>query len=229
MLFTLNDQRVNDTDFKFSHRPDKAGQELIVKYYGQPGRVEDRKCSGTRYPDICSYQRTDSGEINVSCDAKVCGSSDIQMASVDPQMGKSVTNWNTLSKDRLAASVQEAMKTNQERGFDFLFLRCGSNLQVFSFPPIFKKVEDGKTRNNINVNVIMLDSISRPHFYRTMPRVVGAFKKINEDANIKARALDFELDQSIGQQTFENIRPFFSGVLKGEYKCFLREINHRII
>lgn len=151
------------------------------------------------------------------------------MASVDPQMGKSVTNWNTLSKDRLAASVQEAMKTNQERGFDFLFLRCGSNLQVFSFPPIFKKVEDGKTRNNINVNVIMLDSISRPHFYRTMPRVVGAFKKINEDANIKARALDFELDQSIGQQTFENIRPFFSGVLKGEYKCFLREINHRII
>lgn len=200
-----------------------------MKYYGQPGRVEDRKCSGTRYPDICSYQRTDSGEINVSCDAKVCGSSDIQMASVDPQMGKSVTNWNTLSKDRLAASVQEAMKTNQERGFDFLFLRCGSNLQVFSFPPIFKKVEDGKTRNNINVNVIMLDSISRPHFYRTMPRVVGAFKKINEDANIKARALDFELDQSIGQQTFENIRPFFSGVLKGEYKCFLREINHRII
>lgn len=191
--------------------------------------MEDRKCSGTRYPDICSYQRTDSGEINVSCDAKVCGSSDIQMASVDPQMGKSVTNWNTLSKDRLAASVQEAMKTNQERGFDFLFLRCGSNLQVFSFPPIFKKVEDGKTRNNINVNVIMLDSISRPHFYRTMPRVVGAFKKINEDANIKARALDFELDQSIGQQTFENIRPFFSGVLKGEYKCFLREINHRII
>lgn len=200
-----------------------------MKYYGQPGRVEDRKCSGTCYPDICSYQRTDSGEINVSCDAKVCGSSDIQMASVDPQMGKSVTNWNTLSKDRLAASVQEAMKTNQERGFDFLFLRCGSNLQVFSFPPIFKKVEDGKTRNNINVNVIMLDSISRPHFYRTMPRVVGAFKKINEDANIKARALDFELDQSIGQQTFENIRPFFSGVLKGEYKCFLREINHRII
>lgn len=222
--------KVNDTDFKFSHRPDKAGQELIVKYYGQPGRVEDRKCSGTRHPDICSYQRTDSGEINVSCDAKVCGSSDIQMASVDPQMGKSVTNWNTLSKDRLAASVQEAVKTNQERGFDFLFLRCGSNLQVFSFPPIFKKVEDGKTRNNINVNVIMLDSISRPHFYRTMPRVVGAFKKINEDANIKARALDFELDQSIGQQTFENIRPFFSGVLKGEYKSFsTREIKCRII
>lgn len=201
-----------------------------MKYYGQPGRVEDRKCSGTHYPDICSYQRTDSGEINVSCDAKVCGSSDIQMASVDPQMGKSVTNWNTLSKDRLAASVQEAVKTNQERGFDFLFLRCGSNLQVFSFPPIFKKVEDGKTRNNINVNVIMLDSISRPHFYRTMPRVVGAFKKINEDANIKARALDFELDQSIGQQTFENIRPFFSGVLKGEYNSFFtREINCRII
>ena len=37
-----------------------------------------------------------------------------------------------------------------------------------------------------------------------------------QDPNIKATALDFELAQSIGQQTFENLRPFFSGVLKGE-------------
>ena len=179
--------------------------------------MEERKCDQTHYPDICSYQVTESGEYKVSCDAKVCGSSDIQMASVDPQMGKAVTDWKTLAKDTIAATVQDAVKTNQERGFSFVFLRCGSILQVFSFPPTFKKVADGKTRSSININVIMLDSISRPHFYRTLPRVIGAFNKINEDPTIKASALDFELDQSIGQQTFENLRPFFSGVLKGEY------------
>ena len=113
--------------------------------------------------------------------------------------------------------MQEAIKTNLERGFSFLFLRCGSNFQALTFPPTFKKVEDGKSRSSININVIMLDSISRPHFYRTLPRVIGALRKITEDPNIKASALDFELDQSIGQQTFENLRPFFSGVLKGGF------------
>lgn len=163
------------------------------------------------------FQVTDSGDNKLSCDAKVCGSSDIQIASVNPEMGKAVSDWKPLTKDTITAKVQEAIKTNLERGFSFLFLRCGSNFQVLTFPPTFKKVEDGKSRSGININVIMLDSISRPHFYRTLPRAVGALRKITEDPNIKASALDFELDQSIGQQTFENLRPFFSGVLKGGF------------
>ena len=63
----------------------------------------------------------------------------------------------------------------------------------------------------------MLDSISRPHFYRILPRSVGSLRKIVLDPDIKATVLDFELVQSIGQQTFENLRPFFSGILKGEH------------
>ena len=161
------------------------------------------------------FQVTESGDNKLSCDAKVCGSSDIQIASVNPEMGKAVSDWKPLPKDTITAKVQEAIATNLERGFSFLFLRCGSNFQALTFPPTFKKVEDGKSKSSINVNVIMLDSISRPHFYRTLPRAVGALRKITEDPNIKASALDFELDQSIGQQTFENLRPFFSGVLKG--------------
>ena len=108
------------------------------------------------------------------------------------------------------------MKTNLERGFNFLFLRCESIFQVLTFPPILKKVEEGKSKGGFNINVIMLDSISRPHFYRILPRAVESLHKIVEDPNIKATVLDFELVQSIGQQTFENLRPFFSGVLKGE-------------
>ena len=62
----------------------------------------------------------------------------------------------------------------------------------------------------------MLDSISRPHFYRILQRAAESLRKIVQDPNVKATVLDFELVQSIGQQTFENLRPFFSGVLKGE-------------
>ena len=189
--------------------------EQIHKHYGQPGRVEDRKCDETRYPDICSFQVTESGVNKLSCDAKVCGSSDIQIACVNPEMGKAVSDWKPLPNDSITDKVQEAVKTNLERGFSFLFLKCGKIFQVLTFPPVLKKVAEGKSRSLININVIMLDSISRPHFHRILPRAVESLRKIEQDPNIKATALDFELVQSIGQQTFENLRPFFSGVLKG--------------
>ena len=201
---------------EFSSRPDKAGSEQINEHYGQPGRVEDRKCDETHYPDICTFQVTESGDNKLSCDAKVCGSSDIYIASVNPEMGKAVSDWKPLPKDIITANVQEAVKTNLERGFSFLFLGCGSMFQVLTFPPILKKVVEGKSKGGININVIMLDSISRPHFYRILPRAAESLRKIVQDPNIKATVLDFELVQSIGQQTFENLRPFFSGVLKGE-------------
>ena len=139
------------------------------------------------------------------------------MASVDPEMGKAVSDWKDLPNDAITTTVQEAIKINLEEGFSFLFLKCGSIFQVLSFPPIFEKVENSKRRSSINVNVIVLDSISRPHFYRILPRSVQALRDISHDANSKATVLNFELAQSIGHQTFENMRPFFCGVLKGEF------------
>ena len=61
---------------------------------------------------------------------------------------------------------------------------------------------------------MLMDSISRPHFYRTMRKATEALKKISEDSTIKTMFLDFELVQNIGQQTFENLISFFCGVLE---------------
>ncbi|CAH3133546.1 unnamed protein product [Pocillopora meandrina] len=164
-------------------------------------------------------------EHHVSCDVKLCGSSEIQMASVNPQMGKAVDDWETLPKEKVTYKVQEAVKTNLENGFNFLFLKCGNIYQALSFPPIFKEKENAEGRSAINVNIIMLDSISRSHFYRTMRKATEALKKISEDPKIKSTYLDFELVQSIGQQTFENLRPFFSGVLKDDNEVSVSASN----
>ncbi|PFX29718.1 hypothetical protein AWC38_SpisGene5490 [Stylophora pistillata] len=198
------------------HRPDKNATEKIVEHYGPPGRIENCQCDGPRYQDICSFNTTKFGEELLSCDVKVCGWSAVKIASVDPETGKAVDNWKTLPKETITALVREAVKINLERGLSFLFLKCGSIFQVLSFPPVFKKDEIGENIGHINVNIIVLDSISRPHFYRTLPRASQALRKINQDSSIKATALDFELVQSIGQQTFENLRPFFCGVLKDD-------------
>ena len=131
-------------------------------------------------------------------------------------MGK-ITNWKVSPKETITAAVKEAVKTNRKNGFGFLFIKCGDILQVLTFPPKLKKIQDGVNRSSININIIMLDSISRPHFYRILPRASAALRKILHDPNIKATAMDFELFQSVGQQTFDNLRPFFSGVMEGEF------------
>lgn len=115
----------------------------------------------------------------------------------------------------MTKTVQNAVETNRRNEFGFLFLRCGNLLQVLIFPPMLQKLKDGRDRHNINVNVILLDSISRPHFYRSLPRTVDVLRKISRDPSFKATTLDFELFQSVGQQTFDNLRPFFSGVIQG--------------
>ena len=140
----------------------------------------------------------------------------VEIGSVDPEMGK-VTDWLSVLKNNFTVNVQEAVEKNRNNGFGFLYIRCGDILQSLIFPPILKREEDGSSRSNINVNVIVLDSIARPHFYRILARSVAVLRKIAQDPEIKVTALDFELLQSIGEHTFDNMRPFFSGVIKGEY------------
>ena len=170
--------------------------------------MEHRKCDETRHPDICSFKDTNSGIHRLLCNAEVCGSSNITIGSVNAAMGK-VTDWIPTSKEIITGTVQEAVETNQKNGFGFLYIKCGDILQSLIFPPILKKGENDSDRNNINVNVVVLDSVARLHFYRILPRSVAVLCRIAQDPNIKATALDFELFQSVGQQTFDNMRPFF--------------------
>jgi len=197
-------------------RPDKVGCADAYRYYGNPGHVEpERKCNEPHYPEICSFVVTGSGEHELTCDARICGSSDATIGSINPHEGK-VTDWKPSPKENMTAAVEEAVKTNRKNGFGFLFIKCWDIFQAFIFPPILKKIQDGGNRSSININVIMLDSISRPHFYRILPRASGALREILHNPNIKATVMDFELLQSVGQHTFDNLRPFFSGVIRGE-------------
>ena len=45
---------------------------------------------------------------------------------------------------------------------------------------------------------------------------MAVLRAISQDPDIKATALDFELFQSVGQHSFDNLRPLFSGVIKGK-------------
>ena len=106
-----------------------------------------------------------------------------------------------------------------EQGYDFLFMRCGTNPwleRVLVFPPKLKRAKDKLSDDKLNINILLLDSISRFHFYRVLPKTVKVMRNIVYDVDIPSTVFDFEMFQSIGQSTFDNIRPLFSGVHTGK-------------
>ena len=69
-------------------------------------------------------------------------------------------------------------------------------------------------QRKLNINIVWLDSISRRHFYRSLPRTVETMDQINRDAQTKAEILDFELMQSVHGHTHENLIALTQGKVK---------------
>ena len=65
----------------------------------------------------------------------------------------------------------------------------------------------------MNINMILLDSTARSHFYRSLPTVVQTFNEINKNLTAPAEILDFELFQSLHGHTAENIHALFTGTM----------------
>ena len=119
--------------------------------------------------------------------------------------------------------VQAGAEKTVENGFNFLFIECtGSKFgvtisQLLTFLPEPSILLDQKltkhAKNKVNINVLLLDSISRPHFYRSLPKTVKYLREKQSNPNYKAHIFDFELFQSVHGHTHENEHAFFAGTL----------------
>lgn len=63
----------------------------------------------------------------------------------------------------------------------------------------------------LNINIVVQDSISRHQFYRTLPKTVNSLREIVHDPSIDATVLDFEKYQSYDSSTHSNIKKLFAG------------------
>ncbi len=64
-------------------------------------------------------------------------------------------------------------------------------------------------RQSININIIHLDSLSRNHFYRSLPRTGDTLRNLQQQTGVSV--LDFEMVQSIKARTFESLVALFEG------------------
>lgn len=109
----------------------------------------------------------------------------------------------------------------EDSSFKFAFILCiqrnGSlrSQQLFSakLPPRPDRSQTRKTQRNVNVNIVLLDSLSRPHFYRSLPLLIKEFNRINTDVYSGAEVLDFTSFQSVHGHSAENAHALFTGSL----------------
>ena len=163
----------------------------------------------------------------VKCDMSVClKTADIKLLIVDLSDGNylQLDIPGTVSNSEMDDFVKKGITTTQENGFNFMFIDCTGRKnhekisQLLSFLPVKETFKSKREtfENKVNVNVILLDSISRPHFFRSLRKTVSYLREKSEDLAYNAHIFDFELFQSVHGHTHENEHALFGGELYAE-------------
>ncbi|EDO37450.1 predicted protein [Nematostella vectensis] len=214
---TQSDDATNTSDTQPTrcrkHEPSPSACEEANTQYGNPDYLPPlRQCSYEGIPNICNVTRTNRAGFDLACDVTSCKGSQVYIARVNPNMG-TVTAWKVIEPFDVIRVKDIAVKA-QDEGFSFLYLQCRGFLQVLGLPPKLLIGSPVPYDRRLNINIVVVDSVARTHFFRAMKRSVSAMREIIYDDTIPATVLDFESFQAISMHTFDNIRPLFSGVTK---------------
>lgn len=97
-------------------------------------------------------------------------------------------------------------------------------IQLLILPPKNLHLKSSPRRQSakstININIIMLDSVSRHHFFRSLPKTVDLFERLNSENPRKGKVLDFQLLQALKSWTFETLVALFTGFVNNSETPF---------
>lgn len=206
-------------------KTDKECKEAF-NYFGQYNLTSDPlQCTKPASRPICTFL-TDSrlsprDKVSVTCWGDVCSkSSPILLGCPDPEFGivNEEKNWLPFrSVGDLQQELPGIVTQNSIHGFNACLLKCKMGRtkvkQALIFPPILKRAAKQSSRSKwkINVNIVLEDSVSRSHFYRSMPRSAQSLRDIYRDSSFQATVLDFELVQSYAAYTLLNAQFLMAG------------------
>ena len=142
---------------------------------------------------------------------------------IDPEEGvlRSVRNFSSVSE--LEHQLPRIALLTARNMFNFVFINCFAITndqtlasQLISIPPRVTLQEglNPRAKNAINVNIVLLDSVSRAHFYRSLPKTVETLRSLADRPDMApARVYDFELFQAVHGHTTHNEHALFTGQL----------------
>ena len=208
------------------HKPSEESCKFTRETYAiKPGLA---KCKKEGMGDVCKMEvnRTSRGsDIFFTCNETLCkqGESDsFKVYSLDSTTGTAGIVGKFSTAKKLEMALAAITRKNKQDKFNFVFIECTSpqGKEVSQFVPIepaftIEETTNIRKENLINVNVLLIDSISRAHFYRSLPRTIATFKKWRENPTAVrgAKVFDFELFQALHGHTAENTHALFTGEL----------------
>lgn len=188
---------------------------------------EKHTCGEKEIVSICQYQKNLK---RFQCDYHACGKDfddEVLIHLMDKRSGIVRPIFKGFrSSDQLEANVLKYAIKTLKQGNEFMFLSCGfagNNNNKTQLITLDKWITDSNKKSErikqersyvtkkLNINVILLDSVSRSHFYRSLKKTVNFLRQTDLHSN--ADVLDFELFQSIHGHTTENLFGLFNGKL----------------
>lgn len=189
------------------------------------------KCKASSSKRVCQLLHLPApkhhDDFKVTCDNSICiehsKNESIQVLNVNPSNGQITEAGKFFTTTDLEAALMDIIRENIKQKFHFVILRCTSKdtkkgiSQLVPIDPqltIRKNASNTRDPNLLNVNIVLLDSVSRAHFYRSLPKTIELFKRWrNKSRSAPAMIFDFELFQAVEGHTKENTHALFNGKL----------------
>ena len=188
----------------------------VVEHFGKYESMKAGQCDTNNAIKICTvsegktYKRE---EIKVSCDASPCKNKRISLGlfrdttgEIKWQLVRDINRLSTLLKNHI-------MSSEFAPGFALLKCEDGQGVQVLSFPKVLDRMEavqKHEKRRRFNINIVLEDSLSRAHFYRTLLKTASTFRDIIYNQSIPSTLLEFEKVQSHLPNTYSTLQRLFT-------------------
>ena len=242
-VLSIRDPSINDDITYSPHcKPWKQTEDICKKSNSFYLKEKDVYCSSKSKPEVknkvCSFitsahtMSTDDS-FKIHCDRNICQSGRLFVGSIDRNNGILLLNkWEEFSSAQaLELALPKIVQMNMKNGFSFCLIRCvkkKENIdQLLIFPKVLLKSQLKNNAEMFNINVVVLDSVSRNHFYRMLTKTTAALTQIA--AKQKVKILDYEFLQSLAPYTYSNIRALMTGSIGKEFLLQLNRtygINH---
>jgi hypothetical protein len=188
------------------------------------------KCKSSRTEEICNVkiypEQLYKSNIHVQCDRSLCSeerySSSMAVWTLEPRNGEIEQIKSFFSTFEMEKAIPDIMMENIKRETYFIIIKCSRRKdgelisQLLPIDPrltirIQEDSQSPRSNNAVNVNILLVDSVSRSHFYRSLPRTINLFENWSSSYSAPAHVFDFELFQAIHGHTAENTHALFTG------------------
>jgi hypothetical protein len=202
----------------------KSIEYTTKKYAIQPeiARCQDQTAPPNELCKVNETKRNDSyTNLEIKCDFSVCDKAKemvIEYMSHENGLMKKYEIPKNSNNSEIEKLVLKFADDARKHDLPFVFVNCtGVNgaiiAQILTFLPSLPPLKDNEHQNKISINIFLVDSVSRPHFYRSFPKTVNYLKDIKNDRTYPANVFNFELFQAVHGHTNENERALFDGSL----------------